>query len=100
MYLIAGLGNPEKRYNGTRHNVGFGVIDYLSEKYDIDLTEMKLKGMYGKGRIGDEKVIFKYDDGVREIMRFTEVVETASKYIENLGGFEKFAEWGVIRPAS
>ncbi len=57
MYLIAGLGNPEKRYNGTRHNVGFGVIDYLSEKYDIDLTEMKFKGMYGKGRIGNEKVI-------------------------------------------
>ncbi|WP_029323340.1 aminoacyl-tRNA hydrolase [Butyrivibrio sp. AE3004] len=57
MYLIAGLGNPEKRYNATRHNVGFGVIDVLSEKYDIDLTEMKFKGMYGKGRIGDEKVI-------------------------------------------
>ncbi len=57
MYLIVGLGNPEKRYNGTRHNVGFGVIDYLSEKYDIDLTEMKFKGMYGKGRIGNEKVI-------------------------------------------
>lgn len=57
MFLIAGLGNPEKKYNGTRHNVGFGVIDYLSEKYDIDLTEMKFKGMYGKGRIGSEKVI-------------------------------------------
>ncbi len=57
MYLIAGLGNPEKKYNATRHNVGFGVIDFLSEKYDIDLTEMKFKGMYGKGRIGDEKVI-------------------------------------------
>jgi PTH1 family peptidyl-tRNA hydrolase len=57
MFLIAGLGNPEKKYNGTRHNVGFGVIDYLSEKYDIDLTEMKFKGMYGKGRIGNEKVI-------------------------------------------
>ncbi|WP_026665510.1 aminoacyl-tRNA hydrolase [Butyrivibrio sp. FC2001] len=57
MYLIAGLGNPEKKYNATRHNVGFGVIDLLSEKYDIDLTEMKFKGMYGKGRIGNEKVI-------------------------------------------
>ena len=57
MYLIAGLGNPEKKYNGTRHNVGFGVIDFLSEKYDIDLTEMKFKGMYGKGKIGNEKVI-------------------------------------------
>ncbi|WP_026526691.1 aminoacyl-tRNA hydrolase [Butyrivibrio sp. VCD2006] len=57
MYLIVGLGNPEKKYNATRHNVGFGVIDVLSEKYDIDLTEMKFKGMYGKGRIGNEKVI-------------------------------------------
>ncbi len=57
MYLIAGLGNPEKKYNGTRHNVGFGVIDVLSEKYDIDLTESKFKGLYGKGRIGNEKVI-------------------------------------------
>ncbi len=57
MFLIAGLGNPEKKYNGTRHNIGFGVIDYLSEKYDIDLTEIKFKGMYGKGRIGNEKVI-------------------------------------------
>ncbi|WP_408069527.1 aminoacyl-tRNA hydrolase [Butyrivibrio sp. JL13D10] len=57
MFLIAGLGNPEKKYNATRHNVGFGVIDVLSEKYDIDLTEMKFKGMYGKGRIGNEKVI-------------------------------------------
>ena len=57
MFLIAGLGNPERKYNATRHNVGFGVIDYLSEKYDIDLTEMKFKGMSGKGRIGNEKVI-------------------------------------------
>ena len=57
MYLIAGLGNPEKKYNGTRHNVGFGVIDVLSEKYDIDLTEAKFKGLYGKGRIAGERVI-------------------------------------------
>lgn len=57
MFLIAGLGNPEKKYNGTRHNIGFGVIDYLAEEYGIDLTEMKFKGLYGKGRIGNEKVI-------------------------------------------
>ena len=38
MYIIAGLGNPTKEYEGTRHNVGFDVIDRLSERYNIDVT--------------------------------------------------------------
>ncbi|WP_027209217.1 aminoacyl-tRNA hydrolase [Butyrivibrio hungatei] len=57
MYVIAGLGNPEKKYFGTRHNVGFETIDALSDKYNIGLTETKFKAVYGKGRIGDQKVI-------------------------------------------
>lgn len=57
MYVIAGLGNPEKKYFGTRHNVGFATIDALSDKYNIGLTETKFKAAYGKGRIGDHKVI-------------------------------------------
>ena len=57
MYIIAGLGNPEKQYDGTRHNVGFATIDCLSEKYGISLTEKKFRAVYGKGRIGEEKVI-------------------------------------------
>ena len=57
MVVIAGLGNPEKKYFGTRHNVGFAVIDALSDKYGIELTETKFKGAYGKGRIGNERVI-------------------------------------------
>ena len=36
MYIIAGLGNPTAQYKGTRHNVGFEVIDYLADKYNID----------------------------------------------------------------
>ena len=52
-----GLGNPEKKYFGTRHNVGFDTIDYLSDKYNIGLTETKFKAAYGKGRIGSERVI-------------------------------------------
>lgn len=41
MYIIAGLGNPTKEYEGTRHNVGFDVIDRLSERYNIDVTMEK-----------------------------------------------------------
>lgn len=57
MYIIAGLGNPEKKYFGSRHNVGFSVIDALSDKYGIELTETKFKAAFGKGRIGTERVI-------------------------------------------
>lgn len=57
MYVIAGLGNPEKKYFGSRHNVGFSVIDALSDKYEIELTETKFKAAFGKGRIGTERVI-------------------------------------------
>ena len=37
MYIIAGLGNPTAQYRGTRHNVGFEVIDYLADKYNIEI---------------------------------------------------------------
>ncbi|RKM58510.1 aminoacyl-tRNA hydrolase [Butyrivibrio sp. X503] len=57
MIVIAGLGNPEKKYFGTRHNIGFDVIDALSDKYNIELTETKFKAAYGKGRIGSQRVI-------------------------------------------
>lgn len=57
MKLIVGLGNPTKEYEGTRHNVGFEVIDYLVEKYGIPLDTLKHKGMYGKGMIEGTGVI-------------------------------------------
>ncbi|WP_292215659.1 aminoacyl-tRNA hydrolase [Butyrivibrio sp.] len=57
MFVIAGLGNPEKKYFETRHNVGFATIDALSDKYGIELTETKFKAAFGKGRIGGERVI-------------------------------------------
>jgi len=57
MYLIAGLGNIGSKYSGTRHNVGFEVVNLLSGKYSIDINREKFKGTFGEGRIGDEKVI-------------------------------------------
>lgn len=57
MYLIAGLGNPGEQYKNTRHNIGFKIIDLLSNKYNIELNRIKFKGVYGEGRIGNSKVI-------------------------------------------
>ncbi len=57
MYLIAGLGNPTKEYDKTRHNVGFSVIDVLADKYDIDVSERKHRAFCGKGVIEGQKVL-------------------------------------------
>lgn len=57
MYLIVGLGNPEKDYAKSRHNLGFDVINALAKKYEINLTRKKFNGYYGAGTIEDEKVI-------------------------------------------
>lgn len=57
MYVIAGLGNPTKQYEKTRHNAGFCVIDCLSEKYQIPVKQAGFKGLYGSGFIEGQKVI-------------------------------------------
>ena len=57
MYLIAGLGNPTREYEKTRHNVGFEAIDILADKARTTVTEKKHKALYGKGYIGGQKVI-------------------------------------------
>lgn len=57
MYVIAGLGNPKREYENTRHNIGFAVIDMLAERHGIRVNEAKHKGLIGKGIIGGEKVI-------------------------------------------
>lgn len=57
MYLIVGLGNPGMKYDATKHNMGFKVIDELVDTYRIPSSGTSLKGMYGKGMIGAEKVI-------------------------------------------
>lgn len=57
MYIIVGLGNPGSEYRGTRHNMGFLVIDELAEEYHISVDTKKHKGLIGKGMIGSEKVV-------------------------------------------
>lgn len=57
MYIIAGLGNPTAQYEGTRHNVGFDVIDVIADKYNISVDAKKSRAYIGKGIIEGQKVI-------------------------------------------
>lgn len=57
MFIIVGLGNPTKEYEGTRHNVGFAVIDAIADKYNISVTERKGRAFCGKGIIEGQKVL-------------------------------------------
>ena len=57
MYIIAGLGNPGRQYEHTRHNSGFDALDILAKKYEIDIRNSELRAITGKGYIGGQKVI-------------------------------------------
>lgn len=57
MFIIAGLGNPDRQYEGTRHNAGFDVIDRIADKYNIAVDARKHRALIGKGIIEGQKVI-------------------------------------------
>ena len=57
MYIIAGLGNPTKQYEKTRHNVGFDAIDIIADKYQITMSRIKYKAVCGSGYIAGQKVL-------------------------------------------
>lgn len=81
MFLIVGLGNPGKEYEGTRHNIGFEAIDFLARKYNIDINRSKFKGVFGEGFIGGEKVILLKPatymnlsgESIREVINFYKI---------------------------
>ena len=56
-YIIVGLGNPGREYRETRHNVGFLVVDRISERMGIPLTKMRSQALIGKGVFRSEQVI-------------------------------------------
>ena len=57
MFIIVGLGNPTRQYEGTKHNVGFDTINYLIDEYQIPSSGAGHKALFGKGMIAGQKVI-------------------------------------------
>ena len=57
MKLIVGLGNPGKKYENTRHNMGFMAVDLLSDQAQIDVDKEVFHGLMGRGKIYNEDVI-------------------------------------------
>lgn len=57
MYIVAGLGNPGRQYEMTRHNIGFHFIDYFAKKYNVKVNKLKFKGLWGETNINNQKVL-------------------------------------------
>lgn len=85
MFIIAGLGNPGREYENTRHNIGFSVIDAIAGKYQITMLERKHKAVIGKGYIDGQRVILVKPltymnlsgESIREAVDYYKVDETS-----------------------
>jgi peptidyl-tRNA hydrolase, PTH1 family len=57
MHVVVGLGNPGARYGGTRHNIGFEVVEFIAHHHGVALKEKKFKAHFGRGHVGTEPVM-------------------------------------------
>jgi PTH1 family peptidyl-tRNA hydrolase len=81
MKLIIGLGNPGKKYEYTRHNAGFEVLELLSSKLGLKINKIKFKALYCEGIFNNEKIVLLMPqtfmnlsgEAVREAMSFYKI---------------------------
>ena len=57
MFLVVGLGNPDKEYQATRHNIGFMAVDEIFHRYSFSDFRKKAQGLVAEGNIANEKVL-------------------------------------------
>lgn len=56
-YIIVGLGNPGKQYEGTRHNAGFIAINYIAEELGVKINKIKFKSTVGEAKISGKRCL-------------------------------------------
>ena len=56
-YIVVGLGNPDRKYENTRHNCGWLALDYIAEKYSCRVNRIKFKSYSGECVINGKKVL-------------------------------------------
>ncbi len=57
MYLILGLGNPGRRYQFTRHNIGFMVLEKIAAQWEVDLKQKSFDALWNRGKIAGINVL-------------------------------------------
>lgn len=80
-FIVAGLGNPGKQYEGTRHNAGFAALEALADKLDVRVDRVRFKSYCGEARIGGTKVLLLMPqtfmnlsgEAVRDAMQFYKI---------------------------
>lgn len=81
MYIIVGLGNPGRKYENTKHNIGFITLDFLADHHGIKVNKIKHKALVGEGVVSGHKVLLVKPqtymnlsgNSVREIMEYYKV---------------------------
>lgn len=89
VYIIVGLGNPGNKYDNTRHNIGFALIDAIAHTYNISVIENKHRALIGKGMINGVKVILVKPltymnvsgESVRSVVDYYKIDETSQLII-------------------
>lgn len=56
-FLVVGLGNPDRKYENTRHNSGFIMLDYIADKLSVKVNRVKFKSTVGEARMGGHRVL-------------------------------------------
>lgn len=56
-FIVAGLGNPDRKYENTRHNSGFIMLDYIADKLGVKVNRIKFKSTVGEARINGRRAL-------------------------------------------
>ncbi len=81
--MVVGLGNPGKEYVGTRHNVGFAVIDALAGSVNVEVRQRKFGSRFGQCEFEDDKLI---------LLKPSQYMNRSGQVVATAAGFYKLAQ--------